>query len=110
LEGLDLSDCPVTNDALREVSKLRNLKSLWLARTQISDTGIAHLGGLRQIDYLDLSHTALTDEGLMAFRGSRSLHGIWAEKTKATIAGVDRLREHAPNLAVSFSGRGEDHW
>ena len=40
------------------------LKQLGLIRTQISDAGLKHLAGLRQLESLYIAQTQVTDDGV----------------------------------------------
>jgi hypothetical protein len=46
------------------------LKELRLAGTRITDAGLAHLRGLKQLEQLDASGTQVTPEGLKKLRAA----------------------------------------
>ena len=64
LVEIDLSETKVTDDDLRLVSQLAELRTLNLHRTGISDAGVEHLVGLKHLTTLTLGDTRITNAGL----------------------------------------------
>ena len=64
LKNLDLSQCGVTNDDLKHLSRLENLQSLVLLWSLIDDDGLRELVALKNLKSLDLRHCTITDRGL----------------------------------------------
>jgi len=62
--SLNLSDTGVTDDDLRVVATLSELRRLDLTHTRISDAGLRHLAPLKKLEYIDVSHTRVTDNGV----------------------------------------------
>ena len=66
--SVHLDDCPVTDDDLgvmRSVlDSMPNLHQLSLSKTQITDNGLKHLSGLTQVRSIDLRQTQVTPEGV----------------------------------------------
>ena len=70
---IDLSGTKVTDDNLRLLSELGELRTLNLHRTGISDAGIEHLMGLEHLTTLTLGDTRITNTGLKTLtKGRRS--------------------------------------
>jgi Leucine Rich repeat len=65
---IDLEDCPVGDDDLRDFSCFIYLQFLDLTGTRVTDAGLAHLKGLTQLRELDLSKTRVTKTGLAELR------------------------------------------
>lgn len=61
---LDLNDSGITNEGLREISKLQNLIRLRVDRNELTDEGIAFLTALKNLEYLNLSYTGITRKSL----------------------------------------------
>jgi len=58
----------VDDDALAMLSKFRELRSLDLRDTQITDGGVPHIAALRRLEQLDVRGTRITDDGLQQLR------------------------------------------
>ena len=85
---LDLSNAQVTDEHLKELTKLR---TLILPRTQVTDAGLEHLKGLRELVYLSLAFTQVTDAGLEHLKGLRELKRLGLSGTHVTDAGLEHL-------------------
>ncbi|RPI81446.1 MAG: hypothetical protein EHM42_10590, partial [Planctomycetaceae bacterium] len=101
LETLHLSNSDqVTDEGLKSIGKMTNLKSLTLRGLKISDAGLAHLDGLNQLTYLEITGAPrVTDSGVDRFSKCSELD--WVElggtsigdKTIAWIGRLKRLRK-----------------
>ena len=58
----------VDNDALAVLYRFRELRSLDLRDTQITDAGVRHIAALKRLDHLDICGTRITDDGLQELR------------------------------------------
>ena len=58
----------VDDDALAMLYRFRELRSLDLRDTQITDGGVRHIVALRRLEQLDLRGTRITDDGLQKLR------------------------------------------
>lgn len=63
LENLNLAGSPVTNEGLKTLAGLIELRSLNLDRTQVSDVGLKALTGFKQLQSLNLPGR-VTDEAI----------------------------------------------
>ncbi len=61
---LDLSSPHITDDGLRHLSGLRNIEGLWLKRAKITDDAIEHLVQLTTLKELHFWGTEITEEGI----------------------------------------------
>lgn len=61
---------PITDDGVRELTKLKKLNFLRLEKTQITDASIPILSGLKQLKTLDVRGTGITDEGAEKLRSA----------------------------------------
>ena len=80
---------------------IESLVRLHLGNTKISDAGLAHLKGLKNLTYLNLYGTEVSDAGLKHLRGLKKLEKLFVWQTQVTPAGVDRLRKALPNVDVN---------
>lgn len=117
---------PVRDQDLQCLANLKNLKNFQIGNVgQISDSGMAHLAGLTNLEILIISGRDLTDDGLKYLanmkklgrliisggkftdKGLRHLEGLKSlgaieleGESNFTVAGLRRLRAELPNLAL----------
>jgi len=62
---------------------LPKLQVLKLARTNLTDAGVADLAKLKNLAVLDIRKTGITDKGLVGFRrGLKALREVFAERRR----------------------------
>jgi hypothetical protein len=86
LDQAYLDSLQVTDEDLVFVDP--RVKSLGLARTQVTDAGLAQLKGVEQLTWLDLSFTETGDVGLARFADATRLNQLSLEKTRLTAASM----------------------
>jgi hypothetical protein len=67
-----------------------------------TDNGLKHLGPLAQLRYLSLASTQVTDVGLKQLRGLPRLNWLDLSNTQVTDAGVAERKKALPNLTVTL--------
>ncbi len=97
LRWLDVARTSVTDAGLAHVAQMRNLQRLHLERTAVTDAGLARLAGLRDLEYLNLYGTPVTDAGLDRLKPLLRLHQVYLWETKVT-----------PDAAKTFADQLED--
>ncbi len=98
LVEVNLARTKVTDAGLAALAPMKNLQRLRLENTPITDAGLDHLQGLENLEYLNLFNTAVTDAGLEKLAGLKKLTRLYAWETKATKEGAEKL--HAGNTAL----------
>jgi mono/diheme cytochrome c family protein len=98
---LNLANTKVTDSGLAALEPLKNLEKLHLEKTAITDVGLTHLRGLTHLTYLNLYGDQITDAGLEALYGLKSLKELYLWQTKVTPAGVEALKKEIPGLMVN---------
>jgi len=88
LLGMDITD----RDLGYLVTALDSLRFLSLAKTRITDAGLMHLKGLKDLQELHLDGTAITDAGLDLLADLQGLQILDLKDTKITDSGLARLR------------------
>jgi hypothetical protein len=83
---------------------LRVSETLELARSPISDRGLAHLANLDQLRWLGLAGTEITDDGLQALSEMHNLEVLDLDGTTISDAGLCRLTNHARLRVVTVRG------
>jgi Leucine-rich repeat (LRR) protein len=106
LKGLEIPGTPITDAGLASVAGLTDLTLLDVSRTRITDAGLTHLQGLRKLEQLRLDRDAITDAGLQHLKGLTSLKRLGLEGTAVTSEGVRELRRAVPQLQVAPASLG----
>lgn len=91
LKYLGIFDSDVTNSGLKHVGKLKNLQTLWLDGTKITDTGMSELSGLKDLRDIHLNRTSIGDMGIQALTDLGGLKTVTLWKTKITDQGLAAL-------------------
>jgi hypothetical protein len=99
IRSLELVDCPITNNWLKE--NLRGATTLRIlsiiGRVQITDQGLGHLKDLKKLEALDRARTPITDAGLEHLIGLTSLRKLNVSGTGVTEEGTKRLPQALPS-------------
>lgn len=90
LEQLDAHGSPLVNSAVVLLGRMRGLRWLSLAQTDISD-GVP-LDVLKTVTHLDLAGTDLTDAGLKPVASLTQLHELILREARLTDAGLEHLK------------------
>ena len=101
LAVLNLSRTGVTDEGLKSVENLPNLRKLHLENTKITDAGLSHLKNLKSLEYLNLYNTAVTDAGMTDLQGLKNLKTLYLWQTKVTPAGVEQLKAALPKCEIN---------
>ena len=97
---LELARSPITDRGLAHLATLDQLRRLSLAGTRITDSGLQHLSRMRGLEVLDLDGTTISDAGLVHLTNNTQLQVVTAKGTKVTAAGADALEEALPACQV----------
>lgn len=98
---LNLAHTKITDDGLKAVEPLKNLRKLHLENTKIGDAGLTHLKDLTSLEYLNLYGTQVTDSGLEQLAGLKNLKALYLWQTKVTPAGVEKLKKALPKCDIN---------
>ncbi len=93
-----------TDRELGRAGSLSRLEQLSLARSRISDAGLAHLRGLAHLSWLNLCDTKITDAGLVHLEGLTTLEGLDLSFTPVTDAGLAHLKGLKGLTELDLSG------
>ncbi len=105
--NLSLGGSRITDDSLASLTPLfPNLKSLSLARTAITDKGLASLADAAALESLHLEGTAITDAGLASLTKLPRLSYLNLHSTKITDAGLRTLASLKPLRKLYVWGTG----
>ena len=87
-----VSNLTITGEDLRFIREFRSLRELRLVGAEISDVGLAHLGGLTSLEALYLHNTDIGDTGLMQIGNLTSINEIQIFGTTVTDKGLAELK------------------
>lgn len=104
----DLARTAVTDAGLAALRDCTELRRLSLGSTAIGDAGLEHLGRMTKLESLNLFGTAVTDAGLARLEKLAALKRVFVWRTAVTDAGVERLRTAIPGIAIDRGGYAEE--
>ncbi|GEM_PF-376620 len=94
LETLSLTLCPVTDDDLAPLASLVELRDFSLASTPCTGEGFKNLKSLKNLRNLNMHHAKTNDAGLKAIVGIGDLERLWMAHTHFTDASLEHLSSH----------------
>lgn len=90
---LNLARTGVTNKGIADLSEHLLLSRLHLENTNLSDEATRHLSKLPNIEYLNLYGTQITDASISNLKNLKKLKKVFLWKTKVTSQGAEILRK-----------------
>jgi hypothetical protein len=95
IEFLNLTGCrSITSEGFSEIANLENLRFLYLADTNVTDSDVYALRDLKRLHYLDLSYTHVKGSAFCAKDGWRRLRTL--EMTGCVLS--DECFDFLPNI------------
>ncbi|MCH2114095.1 MAG: hypothetical protein MK171_04195 [Pirellulales bacterium] len=104
--SLNLAKSQLSDQGLAVLSQLKNLRQLHLENSSVTDSGLVHLSGLASLRYLNVYGTAITDAGLKHLEGLEQLKKLYVWKTKVSYDVARAMEEKRAGLMVNL---GFDH-
>jgi len=104
--SLNLAKSQISDQGLAVLSQLKNLSQLHLENTPVTDSGLEHLSGLTRLQYLNLYGTEITDAGLEALQGLKHLKNLYLWQTKVSYDAAQAIEKATAGLQVHL---GFDH-
>ncbi len=103
--SLSLSGPAVTDNTLATVARMKNLQAIDLTDTSITDDGLKHLQGLTDLRHLHLrGNGGITDAGMWSLRPLTRLESLDLSATKISDAGLANLGVFSQLRSLSASG------
>lgn len=107
LKHLSLQGNAFSDEGLKHLEDMKQLRSLWIGnnRKSITDAGVKHLAGLTMLEQLDLQGSRLSDEGAAALKDLKNLKRLFlngddkpgneriTDASVATLAMLSKLEE-----------------
>ncbi|KAI5014368.1 hypothetical protein ZWY2020_055758 [Hordeum vulgare] len=106
LHSMNLSFTVITDIGLKKIAGLNSLKSLNLDNRQITDNGLAALTTLTGLTHLDLFGARITDAGTSCFRCFKGLQSLEACGGLITDAGVKNIKDLKALTLLNLSQNG----
>lgn len=97
---LRLDHTAITDDALKQIGKLKNLVRLNLSGTQVSAAGISFLQSLNNLEYINIVNTKVDDKALLILSKLPALKNIYCWETMVTPGGVENFKKNRPAVHV----------
>lgn len=83
-----------------QIQVLKNLRTLELSKTGVSDSDLVYLGTLKKLEYLSLDESAITDAGLLHLHGLQNLKVLTLTNGKTTTEGELQLKKVLPDCSI----------
>jgi len=90
----------INDDGLYHLSKMTNLKALYLQKTNLEGPGLIYLQSLSNLQILNLSFTQINDMHALELLEMPSLKEVYLFQTKVTDQVVEAIRKNRPGLKV----------
>ncbi len=101
VKWIDLARTKVSDKGLAHLAGMNSLTRLHLENTAITDAGLDSLKGLANLEYLNLYGTQVTDAGIEKLAGLKNLKKLFIWQTKATDAGAAKLAAAIPGIDIN---------
>lgn len=106
LKGLILDETYITDHSLAYVAELTTLTTLSLQDVKITSDGLVHFQGLVNLSMLILSGTDVGDDGLLHVKVLPNLKTLWLMRTQVSDKGLVHLGQIRSLEELSLSGPG----
>jgi internalin A len=93
LTSLNLLGTRLTNRALKELGALNQLTTLNIAVTSVTEEGLKELAAFKQLTSLNIEAMQVTDDGLKHLRDLKQLTSLTLSATEVTDEGLKHLKE-----------------
>lgn len=100
LVWLNLSHTGVTDQQMGPISRLRNLRLLYLNNTKVTDEGLSKISPLSELRWLSIVGTRATDKSVETFVKLKNLTTIFLYESDLSDEGVRKLVERHTQLKV----------
>jgi uncharacterized membrane protein len=102
VESLNLARTGITDVGLASLANYTQLRRLHLQNTQIGDDALVYVAGLSYLEYLNLYGTHVTDAGLAHLSRLPNLQKIYVWQTDVTSEGAAALADAIPGIDVDL--------
>lgn len=104
IASLRLSGTRISDKSLKWISTLPNLSKLYLDNTLITDEGIALLKNASELRYLNLVGTSITSKGLRALGTLPHLKSVYLYQSEVKMENMAEIQQRMPKVYFDLGG------
>ena len=104
IASIRLSGTRISDKSLKWISGLPNLSKLYLDNTLITDEGIALLKNTTELRYLNLVGTSITEKGLRALSSLPLLKSVYLYQSEVKIEDMAEIQQRMPKVYFDLGG------
>jgi hypothetical protein len=97
---LSLVSSGIEDDGLYHIAQMRNVKALYLQKTNINGSGIVFLQDMEKLEILNLSYTKLDDKAALDLLKIPNLREVYLFQTKTSPDVIKALQAYKPTLRI----------
>jgi hypothetical protein len=108
LKELCLQETQATDEGLKHIGKMTELERLFIwDGVSVTDAGVAHLAGLKNLKFVQISRSNLTDDSLALLSGLPRMESLSLQQNHFSDAGLARLsgQERLKRLLIGIGDR-----
>lgn len=104
IASIRLSGTRISDKSLKWISALPNLSKLYLDNTLITDEGIALLKNTNELRYLNLVGTSITEKGLRALGSLPHLKSVYLYQSEVKMENMAEIQQRMPKVYFDLGG------
>lgn len=97
---LSLVASGLEDDGLYHISRMPNVKGLYLQKTNIDGSGLVHLKNMKSLEVLNLSYTRVDDKAALELLNIPNLREVYLFQTQTSPEVAKALQAYKPSLRV----------
>lgn len=102
---LKMSGQPLTDDGLKIIGQLTQLRKLQIDHTNISDSGLIALKELKELSHLNIVGTRITAKGMESLRDLQKLKRVYLHQSAVKGTEIASLQKLFPKTSLDSGGR-----
>lgn len=102
LTNIDLGATSISDSGMAYIAEMKNLQVLKLSETAITDEAIPTLAELQKLQSLNLYGTQITDSGIKGLTPLQNLKRLYLWNSQVTTEGADALKTEMPNTEITL--------
>ena len=102
--SLHFGGCQPTNEALAQIQRMPQIKSLAIHNSGFDDRQMQLLSGAQHFRSISLSHNQVSDSCISILIDMSGLVELGIGYTKITADGIDRFKRARPDVSVRYTG------
>lgn len=105
---LNLSKMPVTDEQVKWIAGLPNLRRLNLNYSDITDQSMQQLAGMKNLESVSVSGTAVSMQGLTVLTSNKKISEVYVWDSKIKESDTRSLQQKYPRLKIETGFQGAD--